>query len=75
VVVPKILTLHDWLGFEESPEYKPSLVLFRSFTPSLHDQERAAHNQPTPESTALPFLLFFPRKLSPPSAADDPFLG
>jgi hypothetical protein len=54
---------------------KKILALLHSFTLLSHLQEREAQFRSAPVPVFFPTALFFPRKLSPPSAADEPFLS
>ena len=54
---------------------KQVLVLVRSLDLFLVAQDRDGRLRSVPVPVSLPFLFLFPRKLSPPSAEDDPFLS
>ena len=56
-------------------ESRPVLMLHHPVAVLSKKQERDGHLRPVPVPICFPLLIFFPRKLSPPSAEDDPFLS
>lgn len=50
-------------------------TLVHSFSRALHQQPGDSRLWSRPAPDPLPVRLFFPRKLPPPSATDDPFLS
>lgn len=68
-------TVSHKLNLCRARQSKKILALLHSVTIPSHLQERDAHLQSVPVPIFFPTALFFPRKLSPPSAADDLFLS
>jgi len=63
------------LSFLCKQESKQSCALDPSVDPLLRVQERDDRWPLARVVVSLPTVFFFPRKLSPPSAEDDPFLS
>jgi hypothetical protein len=62
------------LGLQCARQSKQVFALVRACTLFLQVQERDGHLRSAPAPVFSPALFFFPRKLSPPSAEDEPFL-
>src|SRR5262245_13722224 len=86
IVAQSHLDCSDWLFQHTSSvshklnlrcarQSRKTLALLHSFTIPSRLQKRDAHLQAVPAPVFFPTALFFPRKLSPPSAADEPFLS
>ena len=63
------------LSLQCARQSKRVLALVRAFTLFSQMQERDDHFWSALVPAFFPSLLFFPRKLSPPSAENDPFLS
>ena len=63
------------LSLQCARQSKHVLALVRSLAPFPQAPERDGRLRSVPVLVSLPFLFLFPRKLSPPSAEDDPFLS
>jgi len=62
-------------GLQGAAENRQMLALPRTGSVLSQEQEGDSHLQPLPVPIFSPLLVFFPRKLSPPSAEDDPFFS
>ena len=62
-------------SIESASESKQVIVLRRCLDLCPQVRERDNRIWSVQEAVSLPFLLFFPRRLSPPSAEGDPFLS
>jgi len=62
-------------GPQGARESKQQLALPRIGSVLAQKQEKDDHLQPILVPNSSPLLIFFPRKLSPPSAEDDPFFS
>ena len=62
------------LSLQCARQSKQVLALVRSLAPCPQAQERDGCIRSVTVPVSLPFLFLLPRKLSPPSAEDDPFL-
>jgi len=63
------------LGLQCERQNKQVITRVQASTLLHQLRERNSHCRPTREPVFSPARLFFPRKLSPPSAADEPFLS
>jgi hypothetical protein len=63
------------LGLQCERQNKQVIMRVQASTLLHQLRARNGHCRPTREPVFSPARLFFPRKLSPPSAADEPFLS
>jgi hypothetical protein len=70
-----ISSVSQKLGLQCARQSKQVHTLVRVLALSLPQQESARHLQSTLVLGFFPALVFFPRKLSPPTAAADPYLS
>jgi len=71
----KTSSVSQALSLQCARQSKHVLALVRSLAPFPQAPERDGRLRSVPVLVSLPFLFLFPRKLSPPSAEDDPFLS
>jgi len=62
-------------SLQDASESRPVLTLPYRVAVLSKKQERDGRLRPVPVPTCFPLRVLFPRKLSPPSAEDDPFLS
>jgi hypothetical protein len=62
-------------SLQSERQSKKTRVLIRRLDTTLQDQDRTRRLRSAPIIISRPTHFFFPRKLSPPTASDDPFMS